>query len=656
MHGFFLEFKKRVTNFIGKTLKQIYYMNTYFQVLFIFFILMITSKLLFLAFHVSLAQNITIPDVVHSLFFGLKFDLAAAGICSLVGIFIIFIFHRYLKIHDKLAIVGTLGVTVFIALFILIADSIYFEEAQRHLGYEVGNFLTDPVALMNFIFSRYWFLIFIYAVVFSTLLFYSYKKIQPKVYKPQTKSEFPRYLVFPEVQFFIVAVISVILIRGGLQAFPLEPIHANHLGNSNKASIALNGLYNAVYYSFKPNAQNFSTNPENFSQNTLKQILLDMYKEDSNKKENFDIQKYNVVIIFLESWDAYHMKSYGNPENITPNFDALRKQSLTTSYMFSGGTRTSEGMFATLCSYPNPLGQAIVKTTLEEHRYICLPEILANYGYRNYFFQGTSENLARTGDFARKLGFHESYGQEDIKNPKFTKNWFGVHDADLYDFIISKIQDLKEPFLLGINTGTTHDHRLPDGLPEKFSESKANVMNFADEAIPPFLEKFKKNREIFNRTIFVMLADHTSHSTVSNFKRYSIPFLIYAPGIVKAEKIPMVASQRDTSPTILDILHMPSPHFFAGKSLTRKKHKYHFAEYFSNGTMGWVDGNILIEMSLFSRDIPKCFDYEHDLDLQRPVECPPGSNHSIEKAKYFTYETQRLLFDGKTFQFKDQIK
>ncbi|MDH4263494.1 MAG: LTA synthase family protein [Spirochaetia bacterium] len=617
---------------------------------------MILSKFLFLFFHRALTNDISYFDVFHSILYGMKYDLSAAAMCSASGIFLVFISHRYFRLDERFSVRFSLILTAIIALIIFIADSIYFEEAQRHLGYEVTNFLTDPIGLTNFIFSRYWFIIIIYTAIFVFSLAYLFYKINPNIsIDVEKKSNISKSIVFPEIQLLLISLISIIMIRGGVQAFPLEPIHVNHLGNSSKASLALNGLYNAVYYSFKPHAQNYMKKPDDFNESELKSILSEMYSEPFKIPVKNGFQKYNIVIIFLESWDAYHMKSYGNKNDVTPNFDRLRKQSLTTDYMFSGGTRTSEGLFASLCSYPNPLGQAIVKTTLEQHKYNCLPEILANDGYHNYFFQGTSEKLARTGDFVRKLGFHESYGEEDIKNPKLSKNWFGVHDPDLYDFIISKISEMKEPFIIGINTGTTHDLKLPNGVSNRFSDLKENVMSFADEAIPLFLNEYKKNTELYNRTIFIMLADHTSHASVSNFNRYSIPFLIYAPGIIKPQKINIVASQRDVAPTIFDILNRPVPNSFAGKSILQKDINFRFAEYYHNGMLGWVEKDILVELSLFSKEKPLCYMFRFDKDMKKPVLCSNDIDKITARAKYFTYNTQDLLFSGKTFQFKKEL-
>ncbi len=73
--------------------------------------------------------------------------------------------------------------------------------------------------------------------------------------------------------------------------------------------------------------------------------------------------QYNIVMIFLESWSSYFM--YRGNEQFTPFFDSIKKKSLTTLEMLANGSRTTEGLFATLCSAQNPLGQTIVNSFLQ---------------------------------------------------------------------------------------------------------------------------------------------------------------------------------------------------------------------------------------------------------------------------------------------------
>src|SRR5690606_31066762 len=60
------------------------------------------------------------------------------------------------------------------------------------------------------------------------------------------------HALVPEAKLVVALVITVLLARGGLQSVPLEPLHAQELGDPNKAALALNGAYNAVFSSVTP--------------------------------------------------------------------------------------------------------------------------------------------------------------------------------------------------------------------------------------------------------------------------------------------------------------------------------------------------------------------------------------------------------------------
>ncbi len=181
-----------------------------------------------------------------------------------------------------------------------------------------------------------------------------------------------------------------------------------------------------------------------------------------------------MVLVFLESWSSVYMKSYGSAKDSTPYFDTLRKRSLTTNETLAGGHRTTEGLFATLCSWQNPLGETIAQSQLQNYDYNCLPELLRNRGYATAFFQGTLENTSGTGAFAQALGFEQSYGKRDIKTRQYEENSWGVQDPDLYHFVLGSLDKMPQPFFIGINTATTHDSQVPESFLQQMGQPDEN--------------------------------------------------------------------------------------------------------------------------------------------------------------------------------------
>jgi phosphoglycerol transferase MdoB-like AlkP superfamily enzyme len=61
------------------------------------------------------------------------------------------------------------------------------------------------------------------------------------------------------------------------------------------------------------------------------------------------------VLVTIESFSAKYMGSNGDGRNLTPNLDALRKQSLYFNNFYATGTRTDRGLEAiTLAIPPTP--------------------------------------------------------------------------------------------------------------------------------------------------------------------------------------------------------------------------------------------------------------------------------------------------------------
>ncbi|MBE8232402.1 MAG: hypothetical protein HAW67_01610, partial [Endozoicomonadaceae bacterium] len=109
-------------------------------------------------------------------------------------------------------------------------------------------------------------------------------------------------------------------------------------------------------------------------------------------------------------------------------------------------------------------------------------------------------------------------------------------------------------------------------------------------------------------------------------------------------------SQRDISPTILDLLY-GSPNkmkqHFSGKSLVSDTN--FFADYYHNGLLGWVEGNTALELNLTTKE-KTCYDISSYKDIK--IECNEQTLTFANKALSFTAISQKLLFSGKTNTFK----
>lgn len=63
-------------------------------------------------------------------------------------------------------------------------------------------------------------------------------------------------------------------------------------------------------------------------------------------------RRLNIVLVTIESLSAKYLGSFGDSRGLTPNLDALRKQSLFFTNFYATGTRTDRGLEAITLSVP----------------------------------------------------------------------------------------------------------------------------------------------------------------------------------------------------------------------------------------------------------------------------------------------------------------
>lgn len=618
------------------------------------------ERLLFMAWNSELAAAMSASDVAHVAVWGLRFDLAIATFLVLLVHLLAYLAHRLLRLDFQWVFARLVMIALCLLVIMHGGDIMYFADSGRHPGYEALDLYNDAYELVTMAATKYTGILLIELLLLPVGLLIAHRVLKRKDERKifSSKRDVP---LGKELQLVAVLLLSVLLVRGGVQSAPLEPIHAQNIGDSKKAMLALNGAYNALFFSVTRD----QVNPISFpleSHVDTGAVIRSMYSVapvPTPAMEGPPVKQYNIVMVLLESWSAVHMQSYGGERNVTPFFDTLRKNSLTTTHaIIAGGHRTTEGMFATLCSAQNPLGQTVAQSQLQNFSYRCLPGLLREDNYSTAFFQGTSKNTSGTGAFAQLLGFADSYGKADIRERQYETNHWGVHDPDIYRFALNKIRAMPQPFFVGINTNSTHDEQLPKGVTPAFdvvnsADKDSNVMNFADQSLADFMAAVTQE-SYFRDTIFVLVADHAAHVRSSQYNSNAIPFLIYAPHIIAPHVVARAVSQRDIAPTVLDILDRldrPETAHFTGKTLLRDDNAPYFADYYEKGIVGWIEDDLLIEIPLTSPQMTRCYHYRNDPLQMLPQTCTPGIEAMKKRALVFTSTAQSLLFAGRLQTF-----
>lgn len=281
----------------------------------------------------------------------------------------------------------------------------------------------------------------------------------------------------------------------------------------------------------------------------------------------------NVVLITVESLSADYLGAFGNQRGLTPRLDALARDGLLFTRLYATGTRTVRGLEALSLGTPPIPGQAIVRRPGNEHL-ATVGEILHRQGYDSYFMYGGY------GYFDNMNAFYARNDYQVVDRTDFPKasigfaNVWGVADEYLFDnslLRLDKAHAAGKPFLAQIMTTSNHrPYTYPSGRIDIPSPGGRNgAVKYTDYAIGRFIDQ-ARTRPWFGETLFVIVADHCASAagkTSLPVNGYHIPFILYAPGMLKPGRNDRLVSQIDIPPTLLDVMGLPGDDHFFGKSV-----------------------------------------------------------------------------------------
>jgi phosphoglycerol transferase MdoB-like AlkP superfamily enzyme len=272
-------------------------------------------------------------------------------------------------------------------------------------------------------------------------------------------------------------------------------------------------------------------------------------------------QRWNVILICMESLGADFMTYGGNPHGLTPTLDRLANESVFFENLYATGTRTVRGMEALTLNLPPTPGQAIIYRPEGTDLVTTFSPFLKR-GYDCGFFYGGDGRFDFMNRYFSTAGCRlMDIGAWEKRDTTFKTSW-GACDEDLFNKTISeadKADAAGKPFHYFCMT--TSNHRpfdFPAGKIESPSHTGRDAaVKYSDWAVQDLLNKASK-RPWFKNTLFVFCADHCASSAGKselNVQKFHIPCMIYNPLLVHAQKIDALCSQIDVMPTVFGLLN-----------------------------------------------------------------------------------------------------
>ena len=466
-----------------------------------------------------------------------------------------------------------------LTLFLGVTELDFYREFHQRLNSLVFQYLEEDLGtVLSMLWHGFPVLRYLLAWSLATLaLAWLFMLIEHSTRAATTQ---PEPLWYWRIGVFVVCLLlAVIAARGTLKqgpplrwgdAFTTDSMFANHLG--------LNGtltLVDAAKNSFSSHRDNAwkATQPPAEALQTVRGMLLGEHdtlvdadtaavRRDFQPPEAGTLPIRHVVVILMESFAGRWVGALGSDAGITPNFDRLSEEGLLFSRIFSNGTHTHQGMFATMACFPNLPGfEYLMRTPEGSHQFSGLPQLLSARGYDDlYVYNGNFQWDNQSGFFSNQ-GMRNFIGREDFVDPVFMDPTWGVSDQDMFDRGAAELAKLdpNKPFYALLQTLSNHTpYALPKDLPvepvtdQGSSNEHLTAMRYSDWALGQFFAKARQ-QPYFKDTLFVVVGDHGFGSrgqlTEMDLFRHHVPMLLIAPGI--REKF---GAQRDTVGTQVDVV------------------------------------------------------------------------------------------------------
>jgi phosphoglycerol transferase MdoB-like AlkP superfamily enzyme len=530
---------------------------------------------------------------------------------------------------------GLYFIMIYALLFNIIAEWLFWDEFGVRYNFVAVDYLIYTHEVVGNIDESYPVATLLGILLVVAVLIWLFTRKYLTLFCESTSSF--RQRLRPGMVYLAIPVLSALFLDSSL-----SNITKNHFTNE----LAMNGLYSLIA-AFRHNIIEYDQFYITKDSQTVFGRLKEFVKTDNARfvaADRWDSiardivcprpeKRYNVVIVTIESLSADFLGVFGDHHNLTPNLDALSKESLFFRNFYATGTRTDRGLEAITLSLPPTPGRSIVKRPNNENMFSIGP-LLKERGYDTKFI------YAGYGYFDNMNNFFAGNGFDTVDELNFRKDeiafrtiW-GVCDEDLFNRVLKEGDQsfaAGKPFCyLALSVSNHRPYTYPQKIDIPSGDSRKGAVKYSDYAIGDFIAK-ARTRPWFDNTIFVIVADHCASSAGKAevpVERYHIPLIIYAPKIVQPAQVDRLAGQIDLAPTLLGLLDFSYRSKFFGRDVLQPGEgralmgNYQKVGLFSGGKLAVL--------------LPKKKSRTYSVDEKwDQIECPTDENLLLDTVSYY---------------------
>ncbi|MEZ5012904.1 MAG: sulfatase-like hydrolase/transferase [Chitinophagales bacterium] len=521
------------------------------------------ARLFFYFTNASIFPATGAGEIFRCFIVGLRFDISAIAYSNLPIIIMHVLpiaardkkwYQRIIKIYFYIVNAGFF--------LLMLGDAEYYSFSLRHGTMELLQFMGDFIVILPDYLVSYWYLIPILFVILA-LTEYLYRRTDSnsRKYAFNTAPIGVRNKVTEWLICIIFLGASAVAMRGGLQKYPLIPMHAEKYVDPAVAPLATNTPF-TIFYSITHQAlgyRNYFSETDVLQYYHYKKEPVIVAADPTGKQKN-------IVIILLESFSAEYTSLFDSSSSVTPFLDSLMHAGLCYTHAYANALRSIDGVPAVLAGIPAQMDESFLSSIYQTNTYKGLGNYAHELGYTSAFFHGGHNGTFNLDNFSIAAGFDNYYGMDEYTggSDADVSSW-GIFDGPFLQFTAQQISTMPQPFCTAIFTlSSHHPYEVPEDYARNYPQLKdplQNSVSYADHALQAFFHAAEK-QDWYQNTVFIITADHCGpviHPDMAlNINRLHVPLIVFAPGdssMVGMRDYPV--QQIDILPTALSIMHYP---------------------------------------------------------------------------------------------------
>lgn len=312
----------------------------------------------------------------------------------------------------------------------------------------------------------------------------------------------------------------------------------------------------------------------------------------------------NVLVFVMESTPWEYLQTYGGKYPVTPNILKYASSSYRFDSIYAHAPATNYSLFSLFTSLYPDISYYSMTASYPDLPLKAVSGVFADRGYRTGFFWSGDSRFQAFDRFLQSKHFDTT---NDVRNiacdrPIFEissamdRNMDYAYDVCTADTLANWIDsDNDKPFFAIMMTAMTHypyttntrlQHYVDDGKQNEY----LNALRIGDEAFGALMQRLEASGKL-DSTLVVVLGDHGEafgqhdnygHATALYEENVHIPLMFINGQLFSGQSSKTVGGIIDVSPTVLDILGIPEPMTWQGRSLfspNRPERAYFFSPW-----------------------------------------------------------------------------